>query len=449
MKRKILLFGAGRSSSSLIDYLIHNSVREGWVIELVSNDLSSFPSVVKSAKNVTVDEGSVLDATFVGEKVSGCDIAISMLPARFHMLVAVQCLNYGKNLVTASYVNEEMKAIAAEAEKKGLLFLNECGLDPGLDHMSAKKVIDEIKGQGGTLEGFESFTGGLIAPESDDNPWNYKFTWNPRNVVVAGQGGAAMFIQKGTYKYIPYNKLFRRTEIIEVDGYGRFEGYANRDSLKYRELYDLKGIPTLYRGTLRKPGFCKAWDCLVQLGMTDDTYDIVGLEKMTYRQFTNLFLGYNPNDSIEIKLKSYLGLRQDDFELWDKLKYIGLFEDRPIGMEKGTPAQVLQKLLEEKWSLFPQDKDMIVMWHKFEYTLNGVRKELQSSMVVIGEDQEKTAMAITVGLPVGIATKLILNNSIQVKGVQIPIHPEIYNPILKELETEHNIIFKEKESNLG
>ncbi len=445
MKRKILLFGAGRSSSSLVEYLLKNSEKENWSINLVTNNLSTTPQILKESNNVNIYEGDVTDQNFISQKINLADIVISMLPARFHMHVAQECLNYGKNLITASYISEEMRNLNDAAKEKGLLFLNECGLDPGLDHMSAMRIIHEIQNEGGQLLGFESFTGGLVAPQSDNNPWNYKFTWNPRNVVLAGQGGAAMFIQEDTYKYIPYQKLFRRTEIIEVEGYGRFEGYANRDSLKYRSLYGLENISTLFRGTLRKPGFCKAWDCLVQLGMTDDSYHIENLEGMTNRQFTNLFLRYNPTDSVEIKLKAYLGIRQDDFKLIEQLQFIGLFEETKIGLKSATPAQVLQNILEKKWSLSPNDKDMIVMWHQFKYKINGVIKHKQASMVVIGEDQEKTAMAITVGLPIGIATKLILNKKITQTGVLLPLEPGIYNPILNELESEYQITFDEKD----
>jgi len=290
---------------------------------------------------------------------------------------------------------------------------------------------------------FESFTGGLVAPESDDNPWNYKFSWNPRNVVLAGAGGAVKFIQEGQYKYIPYHQLFRRTELVNIEGYGRFEGYANRDSLKYRDVYGLKDIPTIYRGTFRRPGFCRAWDVFVKLGMTDDSYVLEDSEDMTYRQFTNTFLAYNPNDSVELKLMHYLSIPQDS-ELMDKLSWIGLFDDVKIGLKKATPAQVLQHILEQKWTLKEDDKDMIVMYHKFGYEKEGKQKMIESSMVTLGQNSEQTAMARTVGLPVGIATRLILKGTINTPGVQIPITKEIYEPMLAELE-EHGICFNERE----
>ena len=351
-----------------------------------------------------------------------------------HYNVLKDCVEFGIHVITPSYITKEIRLLNEGALKKNVLVLNELGLDPGIDHMTAKKMIDEVKKIGGELIGFESFTGGLVAPESDNNPWNYKFTWNPRNVVLAGQGGAAKFIQDGKYKYIPYNKLFRRTEIIEIDGFGKFEGYANRDSLKYRSIYELDDIPTMYRGTLRRVGFCRAWNIFVQLGLTDDSYVIEGSENMTYRDFINSFLRYNPNDSVELKLRHYLKIEQDDY-IWDKLLWLGIFEDKKIGIKNASPAQILQKILEDKWSLAVDDKDMIVMWHKLNYKLNNQNNVLISYMVYTGKDSQYTAMSDTVGLPLGIAAKMILSRKIKKRGVILPTEKEIYSSILPELES--------------
>lgn len=367
-----------------------------------------------------------------------------MLPARYHIEVAKDCITFGKHMVTASYVSQEMESLNQSAINKGLVFMNEIGVDPGIDHMSAMQVIDRIRDKGGKMLLFESFTGGLVAPESDNNLWNYKFTWNPRNVVVAGQGGVAEFIQEGQYKYIPYNKLFRRTEFLEVDGYGRFEAYANRNSLKYRSIYKLEDALTLYRGTMRRVGFSKAWNMFVQLGMTDDSYTMEDTMDMSYREFVNSFLPYSPSDSVELKMRHSLKIDQDDI-MWDKLLELDLFNDKKkIGLKSATPAQILQKILMEKWSLAPDDKDMIVMYHKFGFELDGKKHQIDSTMVALGQDQTYTAMSKTVGLPVAIAALKILNKEITTPGVQIPITKEVYEPILKELE-EHGITFKETE----
>jgi saccharopine dehydrogenase (NAD+, L-glutamate forming) len=309
--------------------------------------------------------------------------------------------------------------------------------------MSAMKLIDEIKNRGHELLCFESFTGGLVAPESDNNPWNYKFSWNPRNVVVAGQEGPAKFIQNGKYKYIPYNRLFRRTELLEIENFGLFEGYANRDSLKYIEQYSLQGIPTIYRGTLRRPGFCRAWNVFVQLGMTDDTYYMENIENMTYRDFVNSFLYYHPSDSVEVKLYRAMHIDQDS-DIIQKLKWVGIFDDTKIGVKRATPAQVLEHILKQKWQLQPDDKDMVVMRHKFIYrdVKTKLPVKLTSSLVVLGENSEHTAMSKTVGLPLGVAAKLVLTGEINLKGMYIPTHKLIYEPVLEELK-QHGIVFSE------
>jgi saccharopine dehydrogenase-like NADP-dependent oxidoreductase len=347
-------------------------------------------------------------------------------------------------MVTASYISDAMQELDALAKENNLIFMNEVGLDPGIDHMSAMKVINEIREKGGRMLLFESFCGGLVAPESDTNVWNYKFTWAPRNVVLAGQGGAAKFIQEGTYKYIPYWNLFRRTEFLEVEGYGRFEAYSNRDSLKYIDIYGLKNILTLYRGTIRRVGFSKAWNMFVQLGMTDDSYIMEDSENMSYREFVNSFLPYHPTDSVESKMRLILKIDQDDI-MWDKLVELDLFNrNKKAGLKNASPAQILEKILGDSWTLQPNDKDMIVMYHKFGYEINGKKEQIDSKMVCLGENQIYTAMAKTVGLPVAMATLLILNGKIKTHGVQLPIREEVYLPILKELE-EYGVIFHEHE----
>lgn len=338
-----------------------------------------------------------------------------------------------------------MKALDEAVKQKGLVFMNEIGVDPGIDHMSAMKVIDKIRDHGGKMLLFESFTGGLVAPESDNNLWNYKFTWNPRNVVVAGQGGVAEFIQEGKYKYIPYHRLFRRTEFLEIEGHGKFEVYANRNSLKYQSIYGLDDVLTLYRGTMRKVGFSRAWNMFVQLGMTDDSFVMKNTEDMSYRDFVNSFLPYSPKDSVELKVRHNLKIDQDDI-MWDKLIELDLFNpEKKIGIKEATPAQALQKILMDKWTLSQDDKDMIVMYHKFGYELNGEKKQIDSTMVAIGENMTETAMAKTVGLPVAMAAIMILNGEIETPGVQLPIRKEVYNPILEKLEA-FDIKFQEKET---
>lgn len=444
--KNILVLGAGLSSSSLIRYLLNHSVTHEWEVRIVDQDIDLVKKKIDGHVNGTALSFNALDSTERRPEIEKADLVISMLPARFHVEVALDCIELKTDLITPSYISPEMKALDAKAKEAGIVIMNEIGVDPGIDHMSAMKIIHDIQGKGGEVVSFKSFCGGLIAPESDNNPWNYKFTWNPRNVVLAGQGGASCFIRNGEYKYIPYHRLFNRLDKMEIPGYGGFVGYANRDSLSYRSTYGLENIPTIFRGTLRRPGYCESWNVFIELGMTDDTYQMVGTESMSPRSFLNAFLPYNPHDSVETKFKTFLGA--DRLQFYDRFEWLGLFSNEPlIGIENASPAQVLQKILVDKLSLEEGDKDMLVMLHEFEYELGGKRKKIVSYMVNIGEDQTYTSMSNTVGLPAAIAAKMILDGTLTTKGVTLPVQKEVYNPILDELETYH-IKFVEEETEL-
>ncbi|WP_027138335.1 saccharopine dehydrogenase family protein [Gaetbulibacter saemankumensis] len=440
--RKILVIGSGKSTAFLLKYFLDKSSTENLFITVGDLNINNAKVLFKTYSNIEFITLDIFNEVEKTKAIKNSDIVVSMLPARFHIEVAKTCLTLNKNLVTASYVSSEMQSLDTEVKQQGLVFMNEIGVDPGIDHMSAMQVIDRIRDDGGEMILFESFTGGLVAPESDNNLWNYKFTWNPRNVVTAGQGGTAKFLQENTYKYIPYNRLFRRTEFLEIEGYGRFEVYANRDSLKYQSSYGLDHIQTLYRGTMRRVGFSRAWNIFVTLGMTDDSYIIEDSEYMSYRDFVNAFLPYSHTDSVELKLRHQLKIEQDDI-VWDKLVELDIFNpNKRVDLKKATPAQILQKILMDSWTLAPNDKDMIVMYHKFGFEKDGEKYQIDANMVVIGENQTYTAMAKTVGLPVAIATLAILNGKITTPGVQIPVTKEIYEPVLKELQS-YGIVFKE------
>ncbi len=431
----ILIIGAGRSSAVLIDYLKKYAASAPVKLTIADADIEiAKAGAGQVSENICGIRLDIFDANQLQNKVQEADVVISMVPPAFHPVIAGVCLQNRKHMLSASYVPEEIMKLSSQAEEAGILILKECGLDPGLDHMTAMAVISRIKEAGGELLSFKSFTGGLVAPESDNNPWNYKFTWNPRNVVLAGQG-TAQYIESGNYKYIPYHKLFTRLEPISVEGLGEFEGYANRDSLIYRQLYGIENIPGLLRGTIRKKGFCSAWNIFVQLGMTDDSYEIKGLEAMGRRDFLDSFLPFSDKFSVEEKLCGYTGIPGGGEE-FEKIKWLGLFDKEPLKIRKGSPAQVLQHILEEKWKLQPQDKDMIIMQHKFRYLLKGEQKEIFSSLVCVGDDALRTAMAKTVGLPLAIATRLLVEGKIRRRGVCIPVFPDIYLPILEELEKE-------------
>jgi saccharopine dehydrogenase (NADP+, L-glutamate forming) len=443
--KRILILGAGLSSTSLINYLLEHSGSHNWQVTLGDIDSNRARQKIGDHPAGIVVSFDVFNEEQRDLFISNSEIVVSMLPARMHHLVAIDCLRHRKNLVTASYVSEEIKQMDEQARKLGIIFLNEVGLDPGIDHMSALRIINRIKADGGKLDVFESNTGGLVAPGSDNNPWRYKFTWNPRNVILAGQHGAR-FLHNGKFKYIPYHKIFQRYEIIKVMDLGEFEVYPNRDSLQYKDAYGLEEISTMFRGTIRRPGFCNAWDALVQIGATDDSYVVEFPGDMTYRDFTNSFIAYNITDPVEKKLAKYLNIPQDG-EVMKKLEWIDLFEKKIVGIQNQTPAKILQHLLEEKWKMEPGDKDMVVMQHQFEYLIGQKRKRIVSSLVVTGKDSNETAMSISVGLPVGIAVKLILEGKIQSTGVRIPTTPEFYDPVLNELE-EYDIRFVEEYSDL-
>jgi saccharopine dehydrogenase-like NADP-dependent oxidoreductase len=441
--KSILVIGAGRSSASLIAYLLRAAQKNNWTLTVGDfSEAAARERIGDSTvgKAIAFDINQEQQSTSTIEKA---DIVISLVPAHLHARVAHICLQKKKHLFTASYVSDEMKALHNEAKAKGLLFLNECGLDPGIDHMSAMQVMDKIKSQGGKITTFESFTGGLIAPETDPaNPWRYKFTWNARNVVMAGQS-TAKYLQDGHYKYIPYQQLFKRITPITVPGYGNYEGYANRDSLKYIDTYGLSGIQTMLRGTLRNSGYCHTWNVFVQLGCCDDTYEMENVSEMTHRTFIDSFLNTHPARSTEQKLSNQLAIAYNGEEM-QRLRWSGLFDEEKVGLVKGTPAQILEHILNKKWRLQPNDKDLIVMWHRFVFEAEGRRKEIQASLIAKGEDATHTAMAKTVGLPLAMAANLLLQNKIQQRGVAIPTTQEIYEPILAELK-ESGIELIEKE----
>ncbi|MFN3874528.1 MAG: saccharopine dehydrogenase C-terminal domain-containing protein [Flavobacteriales bacterium] len=442
--RTILILGAGRSASSLIHYLITHADQQEWRITVADKDGRQAQRLVHEGPEVA--RGTALDATDAQareELIARHDLVISMLPAFMHMDVLRDCLALGKHVITPSYVPDALWPLDADFKAKGLIVLNEMGLDPGIDHMSAMRILDRIRAAGGRMEAFESHCGGLVAPESDDNPWGYKFSWNPRNVVLAGQGGAAKYIRDGQVKYIPYHRLFADTVRISVPGLGAFDAYANRDSLKYRKAYGLDDIPTLLRGTLRKAGFCAAWNAFVQLGCTDDGYAMELPEGATYADFIDAFLPHAPGRDTRGALAATLGLDPDG-EVMRRLDWLGLFDRTPIGAAGLSPAATLQRLLEERWRLGPDDKDLVVMWHRFRYSVEGRHQEIHASLAVTGRDQTHTAMARTVGLPIAMACKLVLNGKLADRGVLLPLKAEIYHPILDELE-RHGIAFREEE----
>lgn len=412
--KTILLLGAGKSATVLISYLLKETAENKW--KFIIADANKEQILVKTNRSPFA-EAVQLDITNDRQReklIQRAHVVISMMPPALHFLVAKDCVEYRKHLLTASYLDNNIKSLRDEIAQRKLLFICEAGLDPGIDHMSAMKMMDEIKAKGGSITSFKSHCGGLVAPESDNNPWHYKISWNPRNVVLAGKAGAE-YKSDDIIRHKRYNELFEKCACVNIDGIGPLAFYPNRDSLSYIPLYKLGTASTFIRTTLRHPSFCTGWDAIVKADLT------------------NAELAINATGLSFAKWSSaIIPLVNDDNRTM--LQYLGLFDETAVPAEASTSADVLQYLLETKLAMQPNDKDMIVMLHEIEYFVAGETVKMQSSLVVKGEDSLHTAMAKTVGLPLGIAAKLILNGTLQLTGLYIPIIREIYEPLLKELE---------------
>ncbi len=498
--KTILLFGAGKSATVLIDYLVENAIIENWKIIVVDSDLKLAQSKIGNSSAATAISFDINDNVERSKHIRLADIVISLLPPALHIEVAKDCVRHHKNLLTASYTDDEIRRLQPEIEKNKLLFLYEMGLDPGIDHMSAMKIIDEIHDKGGHISSFKSHCGGLVAPESDDNPWHYKISWNPLNIIMAGKSGAH-FREDGEEKKMTYEELFDAERIVEIPEIGFLSCYPNRDSLSYTALYGLQDTKTFIRTTLRHPDFMYGWKNVIDLKLTEEIpqYKTDGktlqevfkehLDKNGFGEWLNqkltdrfaetkslmenlmklmeveneakeegekipeAFMTADDKGNIEeievddVKNKAAAFVAQKMHEANLTLKqffFLGL-DDKDTLVNQGfcSPADILQFAVEKKLALRPYDKDMIVMLHELEYVVRGQRSEVRSSLVVKGENSLRTAMAKTVGLPLGIAAKHILNGKIKLTGLHIPTAKEIYEPVLNELEL-HDVKFHEE-----
>ncbi len=441
--QNLLIIGAGRSATVLINYILEQARQYNFFVTVADADLSLAQQKVHGHANgraIWLDASKPTDRKDI---INRHDVIVSLLPPQMHLDVAQDCIVLGKHMVTASYVSKQVFRLGDEARQRALVFMNELGLDPGIDHMSAMQRIHQIKAKGGKITAFYSYTGGLVAPESDDNPWHYKFSWNPRNVVLAGQG-PAQFLEDNKLKYIPYRRLFRQYRIVNIPNMGEFEVYANRDSLLYRDAYGLTDIKTLFRGTIRHRGFCDAWNALVRIGLTDATFPIVDSDQLTYHDLMEAFLGISQHTgSVKDRVAKMIETEPDG-EIMKKLEWLGLFSKRRIKLKNATPSLILENLLLEKWALGPQEKDMVIMQHVFEYELNRKKKKLTSTLIMKGNNGSDTAMSKLVGLPLGIFVKLLLLGKISTTGVNIPTMPEVYEPVMQEL-AEYGVQFIEEE----
>ncbi|MEP7253223.1 MAG: saccharopine dehydrogenase C-terminal domain-containing protein [Ginsengibacter sp.] len=439
--KSIVIFGAGKSATYLIEYLCKYCDENAVALTVCDAELEMAKSKIRestSARAVSVDITNDEERHLL---VQNADIAISMLPPHLHFLVAKDCVAFSKHLLTASYVDDNIKSLQKEIEEKKLLFLCEMGLDPGIDHMSAMKMIDRIKADGSAIHSFKSHCGGLVAPENDDNPWHYKITWNPGNIVMAGSAGA-VYKNAGQVVNIHYKEVFNDCQEVSVPGLFELAWYPNRDSLSYIETYGLQQANTFIRTTLRFPSFCRGWNKIVNLGFTSkDDFDQIKNCK-TYSEWFDSKVNSSSGKAFQDDNDNFF-----DKEFSDQIEYLGLRSDEVIPQHFNCSAAIIQQLLETRLAIHAHEKDMIVMLHEIGYSLNGKNKMIASSLVVKGEDQLHTAMAKTVGLPLGIAAKLIVEGKINLTGLHIPVLPEIYMLVLEELE-HHNIKFHEEETNL-
>ncbi len=421
--KSIVVFGAGKSATCLIDYLSRICTENNWQLSIGDADAQNLQSKLSGMTGVNPVQVNVENVAERNALIEKADLVISLLPPALHILIARDCVLHAKNLLTASYVDDEIKKLGDRIREKGLFFLCEMGLDPGIDHMSAMEIIHRIHARGGKIRVFKSHTGGLVAPESDDNPWHYKISWNPANVVRAGSAGA-VYLDSGKVKKIPYPELFEKTGLVEIKPMGNFAWYPNRDSLTYIPVYGLESVQSFIRTTLRHPIFCAGWKNIVRAGLTNDEL-LVPSSGKTYADWSKPLLAFTDDGNRHL------------------YNQLGLFENELLPQGQMTSAKILQTRLEQKWRMQDDDKDMILMLHEFEFEIENQKKYLRSSLVVKGENAARTAMAKTVGLPLGISAKLILENKMPLTGLHIPIIPEIYIPVLKELEGE-GIRFQEE-----
>ena len=435
---QILVLGAGKSATILIQYLQKKAAENDWYILLADGDKNNAESKWNNAKNghaIGINVENEIERKALIEQAT---VVVSMLPAALHFLVAKDCVSYEKPLFTASYVDDNMKSIEQAILDKNLLFLCEMGLDPGIDHMSAMELIHKIKNKGGQITGFRSHCGGLIAPESDTNPWHYKISWNPRNIILAGKAGA-LYLEGGKKKQINYTELFSAAPIVNVPAIGTLAFYPNRDSLTYIDTYQLQGVKNFVRTTLRHPDFCSGWNAIIQLALTTEN-EIILKENTSIQEWFQNHLHENNLENI------YTQFLKDE-KLKAQFLFIGLETSTIIPITCNSNASILQWILENKWKLHPTDKDMVVMMHEITYSLNDQDYLVQSSLVLKGKNDIETAMAATVGLPLALGVCAYLKGEIDLKGLHIPIHPSIYTPILKGLAAE-GIVFNEKETKL-
>ncbi len=438
--QNILLFGAGKSASCLIQFILEKADSTSYQLHIADIHTTHINDLFPENKNLHLHDVNMVEQEDTRKQlIQDADIVLSLLPPHLHLTIAKDCIAIGKHLITASYVSKEMEDLHEAAKEKNVMLMCEMGLDPGIDHMSAMEIMHKLEAKGAKLLSFKSHCGGLVAPDSDTNPWHYKISWNPRNIVNAGKAGA-VYLENEVQKELPYEQIFENSKSIDFPEIGPLAYYPNRDSLHYKSLYKLHDIKTLIRTTLRYPSFNKAWDIIIQMGLSTEE-DQIDTNAFSIRDWVAQKMDIHLQDLQQEIIK----LCQGDKELIECINYLDLLSEQKLSLGIVSSADILQKILESKWKLDKADKDMIVMQHEFEFSLNGENKYLQSSLMVIGENSVFTAMAKTVGLPMGILAHLVLQGKVAaIAGVQIPIMTTVYVPVLESL-VEQGIIFQELE----
>lgn len=439
----ILILGAGRSSTAMIDYILDEATRNNWFVTIGDLDPNIAAQKIKnhpSARPAWLDVNKVNDRR---DMITRTDIVVSLLPAKLHLEVAHDCIKLKKHLITSSTVAREMYRLGDEARVRELVFTGKMSLEPGLEHMAARKRIDEINEKGGKLTAFRSYNGGLVAPDSiGDNPWKFKFTWNPHNLVRIGQG-SAQFLYKNKLKLIPYHQLFNSLQLVDIEGIGKMEMVPNRDSLLHKAVYGLENVPTIIRGTLRFPGFYEGWNALVQLGLTDEYYPIHNADSLSFYEWLDAYVSGQTGSSVKERVANKLGITVNS-PIIKQLTWLGLFRKKKMKVHSATPAFLLEQVLLEKWKLKPEDKDLLIMQQEFEYELNGKSKRLVSTLSLKGEDGNSTALSRAIGLPLGIVLKMVIDGKITETGMDVFMKKSVYEPVLTELE-KHGLVFKDIE----
>ena len=434
--KQLLVLGAGQSASFLVAQLLEDAESEDWFVTVGDLDLELARRCVGAHPRGDAVRFDVNDAGLRSTQIEHADVVINMLPAAYQDLVAWDCVAHGRHMLSVSYRNQTVRDLDMDAKRKGVLLLCEMGLDPGIDHMSAISLIRRLEGDGGRIVGFCSYGSGIPAPEQNHNPLRYVITWDPRNVVMAGFEGA-QYMEDGNIKIVPFHQVFHHTWAVDVEGVGKLEAYANRDSMSYMQSFGLEHVRTMIRGTLRYPGWSETWAQIVRLGLPTETLRIPELADRSYADVVKMFLPLNISGApVEQRVARFLRISPTG-TIMDNLRWLGLFSDERIGCTGDTSAAMLVHLLKNRLPLTRGTRDMVVLVHELDVEYpDGDRaaERIRSTLVVEGEPDGFTAMSRTVGLPVAIATRLLLSGELSLTGTLIPTHPSIFAPVLREIK---------------